>query len=131
LSAKRFIFNPFVPNTCGKAAATPPVEVSDALTAEHPTINSCTVEASGWDSAHTFFVENCELEGNEETGKYLTLTHAPRRGSMIFLRILQPTSPGRSSPVAYRAQPIGVTHKGQQQFRLKQVRPHRVSTDQA
>jgi len=101
------------------------------LTAEHPTINSYTVEASGWDSAHTFFVENCELEGNEETGKYLTLTHAPRRGSMIFLRILQPTSPGRSSPVAYRAQPIGVTHKGQQQFRLKQVRPHRVSTDQA
>jgi len=101
------------------------------LTAEHPLTNSYPVEASGWDSAHNFFVEKCELQCNEGTGKYLTLTHAPRRGSMIFLRLLQPTSPGRSSPVAYHAQPIGVTREGQQQFRLKQVQPHRVSTDQA
>jgi len=66
-------------------------------------------------------VEKCELECNEETGKYLALTHAPRRGSMAFLRLLQPTSPGRSSPVAYHAQPIGVTRAGQQQIQKELV----------
>src|SRR5438132_11004756 len=101
------------------------------LTAERPITNSYPVEASGWDSAHTFFVERCELECNEETGKYLTLTHAPRRGSMILLRLLQPTSPGRSSPVAYHAQPMTVTQERQHQFRLTAGQPHRASPGQA
>jgi len=82
------------------------------------------VEASGWDSAQSFFVEKAELEWNELTGKHLTLTRSLCPGSMIFLRLLQPLSPDRSLPVAYHAQPAGVTPEGQQQFRLDQIQPN-------
>jgi hypothetical protein len=99
------------------------------LTAQRPFTNSYPVEASGWDSVQSFFVEKCELEWNEDTGKYLTLTHALCQGAMIFLRLLQPTSPDRSLPVAYRAQHIGVTPEGQQQFRLNQIQPNGGSKD--
>lgn len=83
--------------------------------------NSYPVEASGWDSTQSFFVETCKLEWDEESGKCLVLTHSLRPGAMIFLRLLQPGSPDRSLPVAYRAQLIGVTAEGQQRFRLKQI----------
>jgi hypothetical protein len=46
---------------------------------------------------------------------------------MIFLRLLQPMSADRSLPVAYHAQPTGVTPEGQQQFRLNQIQPHCLS----
>lgn len=91
------------------------------LTAQDPTTNSYPVEASGWDSAQSFFVEKSELEWNEETGKYLVLTHSLRPGAMFFLRLLQPASPDRSLPMACHAQFIGITAEGQQRFRLKQV----------
>ena len=91
------------------------------FTAHRPIINSYPVEVSGWDSAHSIFVEKSELEWNEETGKHLALTHSLRPGAMIFLRLLQPASPDRSLPVAYHAQFIGVTAEGQQRFRLKQI----------
>jgi hypothetical protein len=68
-------------------------------------------------------VEKSELEWNEVTGKHLTLSRSLCPGSMIFLRLLQPISPDRSLPVAYHAQPIGVTPDGQQQFRLNQIQP--------
>lgn len=83
--------------------------------------SSYPVEASGWDSTQSFFVETCRLEWDEETGKCLVLTHSLRPGAMIFLRLLQPASPNRSLPVAYCAQLIGVTAEGQQRFRLKQI----------
>lgn len=83
--------------------------------------NSYPVEASGWDSNQSFFVETCKLEWDEETGKCLVLAHSLRPGAMIFLRLLQPGSPDRSLPVAYRVQLIGVTAEGQQRFRLKQI----------
>jgi hypothetical protein len=79
------------------------------------------VEASGWDSAQSFFVEKSELEWNEVTGMHLTLTRSLRPGSIIFLRLLQTLSPSRSLPVAYHAHPTGVTPEGQQQFRLNQI----------
>ncbi len=101
------------------------------LTARRPLTNSYTVEASGWDSKRSFFVEKSELEWNEQTGKSLTLTRSLRPGSMIFLRLLQPCSPDRSLPVAYHAQPMGVTPEGQQQFRLNQVQPNCCSKDKA
>ncbi len=94
------------------------------LTAQRPITSCYPVEASGWDSGHSFFVEKSELQWNEETGKYLTLTHSLSPGSMIFLRLLQPTSPERSLPVAYHVHPIGGTSEGQQQFRLKQIQPN-------
>jgi hypothetical protein len=85
--------------------------------------DSYPVEASGWDSSQTFFVEKSELEWSEITGKQLTLTRSLCPGSVIFLRLLQPISPERSLPVAYQAQPVGVTPEGQQQFRLNPIQP--------
>lgn len=93
------------------------------LTAQRPLTDTYSVEASGWDSAQSFFVEKAELEWNEATGKHVTLTRSLAPGSMIFLRLLQPMSPDRSLPVAYHAQPVGVTPEGQQQFRLNQIEP--------
>jgi hypothetical protein len=93
------------------------------LTTRSPMTNNYPVEASGWDSADAFFVEKSELEWNEETGKYLTLSRSLRPGSTIFLRLLQPTASNGCLPVAYRAQHLGVTSEGQQRFRLNQVQP--------
>ncbi len=101
------------------------------LTAQRPLTDSYAVEASGWDSKHSFFVEKCELEWNEETGKSLTLTRSLCPGAMIFLRLLQPTSPERSLPVAYQAHHIRVTPEGQQQFRLHQIQPKNGCIDKA
>ena len=98
------------------------------LTARGPLTNSYPVEASGWDSADAFFVEKSDLEWNEETGKYLTLTRSLRAGSTIFLRLLQSTS-NRSLPVAYCAQHMGATPEGQQRFQLKQIQPNSGSRD--
>jgi hypothetical protein len=93
-------------------------------TAQHPITNSYSVETSGWDRDQTFFVEKSELEWNEETGKFLTLTRSLCPGATIFLRLLQATSLDRSVPVAYRAEPVGVTREGQQQFRLNPIQPN-------
>jgi hypothetical protein len=101
------------------------------LTAQRPITDSYPVEASGWDSAQTFFVEKSELEWNEVSGKQLTLSRSLCPGSMIFLRLLQPISPDRSLPVAYHAEPIGVTPEGQQQFRLNQIQPKPGSRDKS
>ena len=101
------------------------------LAAELPLTDTFPVEASGWDSAQSFFVEKAELEWNEVTGKNVTLTRSLSPGSMIFLRLLQPMSPDRSLPVAYHAQPIGVTREGQQQFRLNQIDPRSGSNNRS
>ncbi len=50
-------------------------------TAQSPTSSSYPIEASGWDSTQSFFVERSELEWNEETGKCLALTHSLRPGA--------------------------------------------------
>jgi len=89
-----------------------------------PITDSYHVEASGWDSAQSFFVEKAELEWNEVTGKHLTLTRSLCPGAMIFLRLLQPMSADRSLPVAYHAHPTGVTPEGQQQFHLQPIQPN-------
>ena len=81
------------------------------------------VEVSGWDSSQEFFIEKSELEWNEESGKQVRLSHALRRKTIIFVRLLQATAPDRSSPVAYWAEYIAITPEGFHQFRLKQVHP--------
>lgn len=101
------------------------------LSARNPITNSYPVEASGWGSDQFFFVEKCELQWNDETGKYVTLTRSLCPGSMIFLRLPQPTSPDRSLPVPYHTQPMGPTAEGQQQFRLEQVQPNGDSKDKS
>jgi hypothetical protein len=101
------------------------------LNAQRPITDSYPVEASGWDIAQSFFVEKSELEWDAATGKYLTLTRSLSRGSIIFLRLLQPLSLDRSLPVAYRTQPMGVTPGGQQKYRLNQMQPNPGPKDQS
>lgn len=96
------------------------------LIAQRPLTDTYPVEASGWDSEHSFFVEKSELEWNEATGKQLVLSRSLCPGSMIFLRLLQPLSPDRALPVAYHAQLSGVTPEGQNQFRLSQIQPYAI-----
>jgi hypothetical protein len=93
------------------------------LTGQDHVTGSYAVEASGWDSTQSFFVERSELRWDEVIGKHLTLSRSLCPGSMIFLRLLQPISQGRALSVAYRAQHVGVTPDGQQQFRLSQIQP--------
>ena len=93
------------------------------VTADEPGISTYRVEVSGWDRYQAFFVEKCELEWSEETGKRVTLARALRPGTMIFVRLLQPVSADQPFPVAYYAEQTGVTSDGQNQFRLSQVRP--------
>lgn len=93
-------------------------------TAEKPVTNTYPVEVSGWDCSQTFFVEKCELEWSENAGKCLSLSRSLSPGSMIFLRLLLPTSPDRSLPVAYHAYPAGRSPDGHQLFRLNQIQPN-------
>jgi len=91
--------------------------------------DSYPVEASGWDIAHSFFVEKAELKWDEVTGKHLTLSRSLCPGSMIFLRLLQPISQDRSLSVAYQAQHVATTADGKQEFRLIQIQPNSFSKD--
>ncbi len=101
------------------------------LLAQDRATDSYPVEASGWDSAQSFFVEKSELKWDEVTGKLLTLSRLLSPGSMIFLRLLQPISQDRSLSVAYQAQHVGVTRDGQQQFRLSQIQQNSFSRDKS
>jgi hypothetical protein len=94
-----------------------------ALTAHYPLTSSYSVEVSGWDSTHSFFVEKSELSWNEETGKRLRLARQLCPETMIFIRLLQPTTSDRTFPVAYQAEPLGTTPEGQQLFRVTRVQP--------
>lgn len=93
------------------------------LTCRQPLTNSYRVEVSGWDSSHTFFVEKSELSWNEESGKHLSLTRLLRPGTMIFVLLLQPTTPVRSISVAYKAEHVTTTPEGRHQFRLRRAEP--------
>jgi hypothetical protein len=94
-----------------------------ALTARQPLTSSYSVEVSGWDNSHTFFVEKSELFWNEETGKFLTLAHELPEHTMIFVRLLQPSASDRAFPVAYEAEPQGRTANGHQTFRVTRMVP--------
>jgi hypothetical protein len=93
------------------------------LTAAHPAVGTYGVEVSGWDTSQTFFVEKCELEWGEESGKLVTISRSLRPGTMIFVRLLRPTSPDQSFPVPYRVELTGIRSEGQNQFRLSQIQP--------
>ncbi len=91
--------------------------------ARHPLRSTYSVEVSGWDDSQSFFVEKSELSWDEENGKHLTLSHRLCPGTMIFVRLLQPTASERAFPVAYQAEPLAATPDGQQKFRLKCIQP--------
>jgi len=100
-----------------------------ALTAHDPLASTYSVEVSGWDSTQSFFVERSELSWSEETGKRLSLVHQLCPRTMIFVRLLQPTSSDRAFPVAYQTEPLGTTPEGQQLFRVTRVQPRSTSED--
>lgn len=94
-----------------------------SLTARQPLTSTYSVEVSGWDNSHSFFVEKSELSWNEETGKQLTLSRQLCSGTMIFVRLLQPTASDRAFPVAHQAEPLDTTPEGQHIFRISRVEP--------
>src|SRR2546423_15174901 len=85
--------------------------------------NLYRVEVSGWDANKAFFVENSDLEWNENSGKQVTLSHGLTDGAVVFLRLLQPISVDRGHPVAYEAELVSKTSEGYQQFRLRPISP--------
>jgi hypothetical protein len=88
-----------------------------------PVISTYCVEVSGWDNSKSFFTEKSELEWSEEAGKRIKLSRALPKGTMIFVRLLQPTVSDSPSTVAYWAEFMATTPEGFHQFHLKQVQP--------
>lgn len=98
-------------------------------TVRHPLKSTHSVEVSGWDNSESFFVERSELSWDQQTGKYLTLSHQLCPGTMIFVRLLQATTSDRTFPVAYRAEPLATTPEGQQTFRVKRMQPRNAAKE--
>ena len=91
---------------------------------EHqPLASAYSVEVSGWDQTHVFFVERSELTWSEETGKLLTLSRRLPPGAMIFVRLLQPSDGERAFPVAYETEALSSASEKTQQFRITRVVP--------
>jgi hypothetical protein len=88
-----------------------------------PATDHYSVEVSGWDISEGFFVEKCELEWNEQSGKCVALRRMLSEGAHVFVRLLQPMSVERSSSVAYAAHFAGSRPDGHCHFRLVAVRP--------
>lgn len=85
------------------------------------------VEVSGWDSRQEFFVEKTDLEWTDESGKLVLLSHPVAAGSLLFLRLLHPTSLDRLHPIPYQAEPLApaerLADKGQHRVRLLPALP--------
>jgi hypothetical protein len=90
--------------------------------ARYPVTTHYSVEVSGWDASEGFFVEKCELEWNEQSGKHVVLSRTLPERAHVFVRLLQPMSAERSYPVAYEAHSSGSRPDGHYQFRLIAVR---------
>src|ERR1700674_669677 len=94
------------------------------LTSRSPLTSFYPVEVSGWDTSHTFFVEKVDLAWNEQTGKRVILRRALRVGTVLFVRLLQPTAQERSYPVAFTAAEESPTPDGGTVFVLQQILQH-------
>ena len=80
------------------------------------------VEVSGWDNSENFFVEKTELYWSEQSGKHILLMRPIISGSLVFLRLIDPTSADRVFPVPYRAEPFEPGEGGQRRIRLLSAR---------
>lgn len=96
---------------------------------QQPLASTYSVEVSGWDHSHAFFVERSELTWSEETGKLLTLSRRLPARAMIFVRLLQPTDGERAFPVAYETEALSSASERTQQFRITRVVPRRVPAE--
>jgi len=81
------------------------------------------VEVSGWDSNQEFFVEKADLDWSEESGKQVLLSRAITPGTLLFLRLLHPTSLDRVHPVPYQADPREGRENGQFRVKLLPAQP--------
>jgi hypothetical protein len=95
------------------------------LNARFPATRVYGIEISGWDCKEQFFVERCELQWSEESGKQVRLKRAVHDNAILLVRLLQGGDPDRSQPVAYEAEGMGRTKTGMYQFRLNMVAPRR------
>jgi hypothetical protein len=93
--------------------------------ARFPATRLYAIEVSGWDCKQQFFVERCELQWNEESGKRVGLKRAVNDNAILLVRLLQDGDADRSQPVAYEAKWMGKTKTGMYQFRLNMVAPRR------
>ena len=64
------------------------------------------VEISGWDVNEQFFVERVGLEWGQGEHKKVLLRKRVRPGALIFIRLLDNSSPSRTFPVAYRTREV-------------------------
>jgi hypothetical protein len=64
------------------------------------------VEISGWDSNEDFFVEGTSLGWEAGEENIIRLRHRVRPGSMIFLRVVEPSSEPIRFPVAFRVRRV-------------------------
>ena len=91
--------------------------------ARFPVARLYAVEVSGWDRMEYFFVEKCDLEWSEESGKHVALRAALGNNAVLLVRLLQTEEANRSHPVVYEAELVGRTKSGLHQFRLNVVVP--------
>jgi len=87
------------------------------------------VEVSGWDEDEVFFVERSALGWDEHAGKHVTLSRMLSKGSIIFVRPIEPTALHRANPIPYEAEFLGCNPEGNHQFRLNGVHPRHKRED--
>jgi hypothetical protein len=97
--------------------------------ARFPAKRFYAVEVSGWDGAQSFFVEKCELEWNEESGKQVALKHALSANAIVLVRLMQSDESDRSHPIVYEAELVGKTGSGLHRFRLSTAVPRLRETE--
>ncbi|HEV3218643.1 MAG TPA: hypothetical protein VGZ48_02650 [Candidatus Acidoferrales bacterium] len=84
---------------------------------------SYRIEISGWDLDENFFVEKADLEWSESR-KMVRLQHAPRKGSLVFVRLLGETHQVRAYPLAYEILEVAYQQKARTyETLLSQVHP--------
>jgi len=91
-----------------------------------PVTSLYPLEISGWDGKEEFFVEHCELEWNEDSGKQIALKRTLNDHAVLLVRLLQTDDSDLShpsQPVAYGAERVGKTKSGLHQFRLSKMVP--------
>ncbi len=74
--------------------------------------------------AENFFVEKTNLDWSEEDGKRVYLRRRLRDGAVVFVRLIAPTSLGRTFPVAHQVEEINRADGAEMwEVRLVQMHP--------
>lgn len=88
--------------------------------------NRYPVEVSGWDSGGSFFVEKTTLHWDEEGGKTVLLRSSLREGTIVFIRLSQPSTALNNFPIAYQAERVDMPdRRGLARVFLLRLQPYR------